>query len=179
MSSLFVLAEDRVTSVKACCQSFAHLFVLPNYYNCPWIFSGCLKSYDKHFTIQSRLFVKAIVGALTPFQQYFSYIAAASAPTNAFLDFFVPVPRTTFCPSHWLISHITIAETTDSSERGMNPVAMAIIIPGKAGDRTSDLPFSSPKRYQLWGSVIFASDSIKTCDGQREITLAFHNTYFP
>ena len=38
---------------------------------------------------------------------------------------------TIFFPSHWLLSHITIVETTDSGERGMNPVAMTIINPRK------------------------------------------------
>ena len=33
--------------------------------------------------------------------------------------------------SHWLLSLITIVETTDSGERGMNPVAMSIINPRK------------------------------------------------
>ena len=42
---------------------------------------------------------------------------------------FKPVPCTLFFPSHWLLSHITIIETMDSRERGMNPVAMTIIIP--------------------------------------------------
>ena len=36
-----------------------------------------------------------------------------------------------FFPSHWLLSDITIIETTDSSEREMNPVAMTIINPRK------------------------------------------------
>ena len=34
-------------------------------------------------------------------------------------------------PSHWLLSHITIAETTNRGERGMNPVPMTIINPRK------------------------------------------------
>ena len=34
-------------------------------------------------------------------------------------------------PSHCLLSHITIVEITNSSERGMNPVAMTIINPRK------------------------------------------------
>ena len=38
-----------------------------------------------------------------------------------------PVFRTIFFQSHWLISNITIVETTDSGEKGMNPVAMTII----------------------------------------------------
>ena len=67
-----------------------------------------------------------IVRRLTPFQQYFSYMAAASAPIHAFLEFFQPVFRTLFLPNHWLLSQITIVGTTDSSERGMNPVAMTI-----------------------------------------------------
>ena len=31
--------------------------------------------------------------------------------------------------SHWLLSHITVVETKNSSEREMNPVAMTIINP--------------------------------------------------
>ena len=34
---------------------------------------------------------------------------------NSFLPYF---------PSHWLFPHITIVKTMDSSERGINPVAM-------------------------------------------------------
>ena len=44
---------------------------------------------------------------------------------------FKPVLRTIFFPSHWLLSNITIVETTNSDERGMNPVAMTIINPRK------------------------------------------------
>ena len=36
-----------------------------------------------------------------------------------------------FFPSHWLLSHITIVKTTESGERGMNPVAMTFINPRK------------------------------------------------
>ena len=60
---------------------------------------------------------------------YFSYIAATSAPTYAFLEFSLPLLSTIFFPSHWLLYHITIAETMDSGERGMNPVTMTIINP--------------------------------------------------
>ena len=38
------------------------------------------------------------------FQQYFNYIAAASAPIHAFLEFFKPVLRTVFFPSRCLLS---------------------------------------------------------------------------
>ena len=66
-----------------------------------------------------------------PFQHYFSYIMAASAPIHAFLEFFRPVLCTTFFPHHWLLSHITIAETMNIIERGVDPVAMIIINPQK------------------------------------------------
>ena len=65
------------------------------------------------------------------FQQYFSYITAASAPTHSFLEFFKPVLHTLFFPSYRLLSHIAIVKTMDSSERGMNPFAMTIINPQK------------------------------------------------
>ena len=74
-----------------------------------------------------------IVWCLMPFKQYFSYIAVASAPINALLEFF-RVICTIFFPSHWLLSHITTVKTRDSSERGMNPVAMTITNPLKILD---------------------------------------------
>ena len=76
---------------------------------------------------------------------------AASAPIHAFPG--VHLASTIFFPSHWLLSHITIVETMDRGERGMNPVAMTIFSPRKeywlSGERTSDLLFLSPQRYQL------------------------------
>ena len=44
---------------------------------------------------------------------------------------FNPVLRIIFFPSYWLLLHITIVETTDCGEKGMNPVAMTIINPWK------------------------------------------------
>ena len=52
---------------------------------------------------------------------------AASAPIHAFQEFLKPILRTIFFPSHWLLTHITIVETTDGGVKGMNPVAMTII----------------------------------------------------
>ena len=58
-----------------------------------------------------------------------------------------------FLPSHWLLSHVSIAETTDSGEREMNPVAMTIINPRKEywQSRGSNQrpPVRSPQRYRL------------------------------
>ena len=64
------------------------------------------------------------------FRQYLSYITAAVHLSMLF-QFFQPVLCTIFFPSHWLLPHLTNVETTDSSERGMNPVAMTIINPRK------------------------------------------------
>ena len=56
----------------------------------------------------------------------------ASEPIHAFQGSFNQyIFHTIFCTSHWLLSHIAMVETTDSCERGMNPVAMTIISPRK------------------------------------------------
>ena len=78
---------------------------------------------------------------LMPFQQYFSNIAAASALYPYFPGVLLTVLSTIFFPSYWMLSHINIVETMDICERGKNI--------GRAGDRISDLLFSSPVRYQL------------------------------
>ena len=92
-----------------------------------------------------------IVWCLTPFQQIFSYIAAASSPVHAFLEIFLPVLCTILFPSHCRLSHIIIAEKTD------NGVCVCVCVCvrererererergdiGWAADRTSDLLFS-------------------------------------
>ena len=72
-------------------------------------------------------------------------------------------------PSHWLLSHITTVKSTDSSERGMNLVALTIINPRKeycrAGDQTSDLLFWSLQCYQLskgaWHTQSIFSKTLK------------------
>ena len=66
-----------------------------------------------------------------PFPTYFSHIVVVSAPIHAFLEFFLPLLHTIFCPSHWLLYSIAIVETMNSCERGMNPVTMTIIHPWK------------------------------------------------
>ena len=48
----------------------------------------------------------------------------ASAAIRAFLEFFKPMLRTVFFPTHWLLSHFTIVQAMDSCDRGMNPVAL-------------------------------------------------------
>ena len=58
-------------------------------------------------------------------------MTAASSSIHAFLEFFQPELCTIFFSSHWLLSHITIVETIDSGERGMNPAEMTIFNPQK------------------------------------------------
>ena len=93
------------------------------------------------------------------FQQYFSFIAAASALIHAFLEFFQPVLNTIIFPSHWLLSHVTIVETTDSGERGMNPVAMTIInprkeyCPSRGSNQRPPVLKSATLLTELWGSA--------------------------
>ena len=48
-----------------------------------------------------------------------------------FHDFFLSVSHRVFFPSRWLLSHITIIETSDSGEREMNHVAMTLMNPRK------------------------------------------------
>ena len=55
--------------------------------------------------------------SISPFQQYVSNIALASAPIDAFLEFLKPILGTILFLSHWLLSHITIVETMGSGER--------------------------------------------------------------
>ena len=94
------------------------------------------------------------------FQQFFSYIAAASAPIHAFLEFFEPVLCTIFFPSHRLFSHLKIVERMDSGERGMNFVAMTIINPRKeywpsqGSNQVPPVPKSTMLPTRLWGSAI-------------------------
>ena len=61
------------------------------------------------------------------FSTLFQLNVAVSAPFPAFLQFFQPVLCIIFFRSHWLLSNITIVETMDTCERGMNPVTITII----------------------------------------------------
>ena len=58
------------------------------------------------------------------FQHYFSHAAAGSVPIHAFPQFLSPVLHTVFFPGHWLFFNKTIVQTTVSSEREMNFVAI-------------------------------------------------------
>ena len=59
------------------------------------------------------------------FQQY------DTAPIHAFLEFLSSVLCTIFFSSHWLLSNISLIETMDSGERGINPVTINTMNPLK------------------------------------------------
>ena len=64
------------------------------------------------------------------FNAVFNSISVISrCPVHLSTEFFWPILYTIFYPR--LLSHITIIETRDSSERGMNPVTITIINPLK------------------------------------------------
>ena len=102
------------------------------------------------------------------FHQYFSYIAVACAPMHAFLEFLQPVLSRILFPSHWMLSHITIVETMDSSERQINPVAVTIINSRKEYWPSRGSNQRPPVRYMRLDSIIsdwskfkaFADDKI-------------------
>ena len=78
-------------------------------------------------------------------------MAAASAPAYAFLKF-LPAFHSILFPSHWLLSHIIVAETMDSDKRGMNTAAMTLINPRKEYWSSAGIEgflFSSPVLYRV------------------------------
>ena len=89
----------------------------------------------------------------------FEHLHMYSTPIHAFLEFFSPVGllRTTFFPSHWLLSHKTIVETINSGESGMNAAVMTIIYPRKEYCPSQGLnqrpPVLKSDTLQIWGSA--------------------------
>ena len=70
-----------------------------------------------YFTNQQSRLIDCMV-LKHSFQQYVSYTVAATALIHSFLDFFLQfLLHTIFFPRHWLLFHITIIKTMDSSER--------------------------------------------------------------
>ena len=88
-----------------------------------------------------------------------SVISSGQCTYPCFPGFFLSVLRAMFFPNHWLLSHVTIVETTYSNERRMNPVAMTIINPLRAyrpsRGLNQRLPVlkSATLPTKLWGSA--------------------------
>ena len=94
-----------------------------------------------------------IVLCLKPLSTVIQLYCGGQCTYPCFLRVLLPVLHTIFFLSHWLLSHITIVETTDSSERECILSQWISSILGKnighARDQTSNLQFWSPQRYQL------------------------------
>ena len=82
-------------------------------------------------------------------------MAAASAAIQTFLEY----SATIFFPSHWLLFDINVVETTDSGERGIDPVEMTIINsrkeywPNRVSNQRplySALTFSQKTKFRLF-----------------------------
>ena len=100
------------------------------------------------------------------FQHHFSYIVVASAPNHALLELFLSY-STQYMYSvrhHWLLSHLTIVQTMDSSAREMNPVTVTCIMNPFCGVRgceverrpcDHEVPSSIPgSGSQLWDFIL-------------------------
>ena len=82
---------------------------------------------------------------------YFSQIAAISAPINGISESFLTALHTISLQSQLLLSHKRIVETMDNSETGMNPVEMTITERTLVEVRNEP---TSPVRYLLNYTVI-------------------------
>ena len=80
-------------------------------------------------------------------------IAVASAPIHASQEFFQSVLHTILLPSQWLLSYLTNVETTDSGERGMNPVTMTQkeYEPSQGSNQRPPVIKSATLPTELWG----------------------------
>ena len=103
-------------------------FIVITYNNCIRL-NSCFNTENSFADVEK--FIVLILWCLTPFPTLFQLYRDGKCTYPCFPGALSPVLPTIFFPSHWLLSHITIVETTDSGERGMNPVAMTIIIPRK------------------------------------------------
>ena len=92
------------------------------------------------------------------FNRIFGYIAAASAPIRTFLELIQSVLRTIFFPSNCLLSDISIVQTINSGERGINPVAMTNqfserILAHRGSNQLPHVLKSCALSTELWGSA--------------------------
>ena len=75
-----------------------------------------------------------------------SVISPASAHIQVFIEFFLTALCKIFFLSYWLLSNITNVKTMDSSERGIDPVAMTINHKGRPS-----VPKSCTLTTEQWG----------------------------
>ena len=96
---------------------------------------------------------------LTPFSTVFQLYLGDQCTYPCFPGFLLT--STIFFPSHWLLSHISIVETTNSGERGINPVTMIMINPlkeywpSRGSNQRPPVLKSATLPSELWGSADF------------------------
>ena len=93
-----------------------------------------------------------------PFSISFQLYCSSQCTYPCFPGILFTVLHAISFPSNLLLSHITIVETTDSIERGMNPVAITIINPRKEywpsqGSNQRSVLQSAMLPTELWGSA--------------------------
>ena len=87
-------------------------------------------------------------------EKKFKSVQLPSVHIPVFPGVLLPVLCTIFFPNHWLLSHIAIVEVMDSSERGINPVAMTIVNPQEEFWASNQRPCvlrSCLLSTELWG----------------------------
>ena len=128
----------------------------------------------------SKAWVLLIIWCLTPFQQYFNFIAAVSASINAFLEFFLPVLHTKFFLSHWLNSHITIDERWERNESVYHQYSERILAE-RGSNQWPPVLKSCTLRIELWGSAQTTGREKKKMVKRREYYMyfIFQKSYCP
>ena len=118
--------------------------------------------YAQYFLLLHRCFGQLIVRCLTPFSKVFQLYHSGQCTYLCFPGVILTVFCTIFFPSLLLLSHITIVETKNKRERGMNPVTMTFINPQKEywpSRGSNQQPVLKPTVLptELWGSVTTTS----------------------
>ena len=100
------------------------------------------------------------------FWHYFNYwyIMGPSAPIHAFLKVLLPVLHTICFWRHWLLSQISIMETTISSERWMNHVAInQTLVRNRPSQESNQQPPDLKSCSKVPFQVLFPSPVLKSC----------------
>ena len=110
-----------------------------------------------------------IVCCLTPLSTIFQVYRGGQCTYQCFLGVLLTSTLRNILSKHWLLSHITIVETTDSDEKGMNPVTMTKTNPRKeywpsrgSNQRPLDLK-SATQLTELRGSAPTISKTNPNC----------------
>ena len=91
------------------------LIVTSNFFSSHDVFKSCLLLMRQNEYIWSK-----------GLQNNLSYIVAARASIQVFMELPLPVLHTIFFPRNWLLFHVTIVIRMDSIERRMNPVTFIL-----------------------------------------------------